>query len=1072
MSNNAPEYTSVEQPFIEQLQGLGWQYLGGDIDVPYLTGRQSFREVLLTERLKKVIRALNLDDNGQPWLDDTRVNQAVGTLERLGAPKLMEANQKATQLLLLGTTVEGDPVLHKGRGQTVRFIDYEHPERNEFLVINQFRVDIIGTTNYIVPDIVLFVNGIPLVVVECKSPTSTDPIEEGITQLLRYSNQRDWVEGDEGVEKLFYYNQLLISTFNYKACFGTVGASYEHYLEWKDTSPVPLAQVAAQLGVDKLNSQQMLIAGMLRPAHLLDLVQNFSLFQQSSGKTIKVMARYQQFRAVHEAIRRLQKGQTKAQHGLTDQRGGIIWHTQGSGKSLTMVFLVRKMRTNPTLRSFKVVVVTDRKDLEKQLRETAALTGETVSRAINTNQVKKLLKQPGADLVFAMIQKYQSNDENEAVKEPEQFSILNESAAILVLVDEAHRSQTNTFHANLMQSLPNCAKIGFTGTPIIVGDRKRTQDIFGEFIDRYTILQSQEDGATVPILYESFTADAEVADERTLDQLFEDMFKERTPKELEAIKRKYATEEDVLEAEKMIAAKAESMLHHYVDSVLPGGFKAQVVAVSRRAAIRYREALVKAHLALVAKLESLDLALLSWPLEVVDTLDVETRFLIRAYPYLNTIRRLEFAAAISGSTNDVQSWKEWSEPSKTDAHITRFKKPLNNTDPTKQDGLAFLCVKSMLLTGFDAPVEQVLYLDRKMKDHELLQAIARVNRTYLGKQNGLVVDYFGVARHLKEALAVYNSADIKGVITNLKDELPLLTERHKRILAVFHDRGVLDISNKDVCVNLLRDVKIRAEFVAKFKQFLDSLDTVMPRPEALPYLKDAKLLGFINKAAANLYRDSELNLVGAGHKVRQLIDQYIETRGVNPKTAPISILAADFEKAVSAHASDRTKASEMEHAARYYINQHYQEDPTYYKKLSERLEEIIKRLQDNQQQSFEELWNIVQDIRQGRPKDESGLDPKTQAPFLGLLVEELKTTNPMLKEQLVKLAGYTVEMITHVSQELRVVDFWRNKHAQDVLRGWIIQFLDDNDIVSFNRQEALADKIVELAKIRHTDLVL
>jgi len=236
-------------------------------------------------------------------------------------------------------------------------------------------------------------------------------MEEAINQLMRYANQRDWVEQDEGAERLFHYNQFTVATFGYQGRVGTFTASPEHYLEWKDTSPVAMEEVCRELGVDKLTSQQTLVASMLRPAHLLDIVRNFTLYQQAGGRTIKIVGRYQQFRAVQKAIKRLQQGQNRAQHGESDQRGGIIWHTQGSGKSLTMVFLVRKLRTLPDLRRFKVVIVTDRTDLEKQLAATATLTDETVRKATSTQRLKDLLGQEGADLVFAMIQKYQERED-------------------------------------------------------------------------------------------------------------------------------------------------------------------------------------------------------------------------------------------------------------------------------------------------------------------------------------------------------------------------------------------------------------------------------------------------------------------------------------------------------------------------------------------------------------------------------------------------------------------------------------------------------------------------------------
>ena len=1062
MTGRGPERTLVEEPFIEQLEGLGWEHSRGDEEVPYLTGRDSFREVLLKDRLRDAIRRINLDEHGEPWLDETRVEAVVSALERVSG-RLMEANETATHLLHKGTVVEGDPDLHGGHNQTVHYIDFDHPERNDFLVVDQFRVEAAGR-DPIIPDLILFVNGIPLVVVECKSPSITDPMESGIDQLLRYTNNRPWVDEDEGVEKLFHYNQFMVSTFFYGARAGTVGAAPEHYLEWKDTSPVPMEEVAQDLSVESLKSQQTLVAGMLRPENLLAIVRNFVLHTQESGKTIKIVGRYQQFRAVQKAIERLRTGETRLQTGGDDERGGIVWHTQGSGKSLTMVFLVRQIRTLTELRRFKIVAVTDRTDLERQLQETAALIGEPLCRAQNSESLKSILSEEGADLVFAMMQKVQERKGDDLYPE------LNDSEDILLLVDEAHRTQSSTLHANLRRALPNAARIGFTGTPIMVKDRKPTEEIFGPFIDRYRIKESEADGSTVPILYEGRTADAVVADERNLDELFEDMFRDHTPEELEALKRKYATEDDVLEAENLIAAKTRDMLRHYVEAVLPNGLKAQVVATSRRAAVRYQKALSDAHGTLLADLEALDPPLLNLSGEELERSDPETRFLVRAHPHLEKVRRLEFSAVISGDRNDPPGWAEWTADARRDEHVGRFKKPLVHDDPAKSDGLAFLCVKSMLLTGFDAPVEGVLYLDRKMRGHELLQAIARVNRTHPDKEAGLVVDYYGVTRHLEEALKDYDVKDVGGAMTSLTDELPILDDRHRRALAVFADRG-LHISDTEACVDLLRDVEVRAGFAVKLKQFARSLDTVLPRPEALPYVPDAKKLGLINKIAANLYRDPQLNVLGAGQKVRDLIDAHLKANGIDSTVPPVSITDPHFRETVEEHTSDRTKASEMEHAARHHISVHYREDPAHYSTLSERLEQILATLEGRWDELVEALQDLTDDIRAGRPADDTGLDPQTQAPFLGILAGRTLTRGETGdKEKLGELAGLTAKMVEIVRQSICTVDFWRNTYQQDRLRGEIVQFLDDNDVVPFNEQEAVADEVVELAKALHARL--
>lgn len=1089
--STGPEFAYVEQPFISQLIGLGWKATTGNLDFPSATGRSSFREVIIHDDLTRALRNINRNGEGHEWLDDGRIATAVSAIERLAQPKLMEANQAATELLLKGTTVEGVPGWDQGRTQTVHYIDWDHPKNNTFRVVNQFRVDEPGgqAKKFIIPDLVLFVNGIPLVVVECKSPGVQEPVEEAIDQLHRYSNQRSWVADREGNERLFHTNQFVIATSYDEARVGTIGAQAVHYLEWKDTSPVPMAEVAAALGKNSLSSQEKLVSGMLRPEHLLDLVRHFTLFMQTEGRTIKVVARYQQFRAVRKAVDRLLTGKTRKQDGEHDRRGGIVWHTQGSGKSLTMVFLVRKIRTTSDLRRFKVVVVTDRRDLQKQLSETAALTGQTVTKAQSSAKLKSLLAETGPGLVFATIQKYQERDRDidadadapeveadaeaipDAQEDDGEFPTLNEDEPILVMVDEAHRSHASDLHGNLLKALPNCARIGFTGTPILMGARKRTHEIFGDFIDRYGIKQSEEDGATVPILYEGRTTEGAVADGRDLDEVFEDMFRERTSEELDRIKAKYATKGHVMEAPALIEAKARNMLRHYVDAVLPNGFKAQVVAVSRRATLRYRDAFLKAREELVTEVEGLDASLLTCDADARATLPDRTQFLLRVHTHLPAIKEMEFAPVISGSNNDPAEWKEWTDGAKVEARVSRFKKPLFHADPEKRDPLAILIVKSMLLTGFDAPIEQALYLDRFMHEHELLQAIARVNRTATKKSAGLVVDYFGIARHLKEALAAYSAEDVEGALQSLKDEIPKLRDRHRRAVSIFTDQGIENIEDAEVCVELLRDERLRAEFTVKLKFFLSTLDLVLPRPEALPFVKDAKTLTFIQTRARNLYRTGG-GPIGkeVGEKVRALIDEHVIALGINPTIPPISIMDAEFGRHVEKQGSPRAKASEMEHALRFHIRKHYDEDPEHFDRLSERLAKILTDLKDRWDELVQALRTFVTEVEAGRQQDATGLDPETQAPFLGILRQEVAGGADLPPDRLMALCQITVELVEHIQQEIRLVDFWGNRNAQMVLRSWIVQCLDAEDVLPFERLQEVADRIVELAKANHWKL--
>lgn len=1115
---SGPEYQHVEKPLIDQLLSMGWQHTSGSDNESLLLGRENFRQVLLKDDLKSALPRINLNNDGQEWLDAGRIAQAVASLERIGDTRLLEANQNATELLLKGVPVDGVEGWDAGRQQTVHFIDWNHPEKNTFRVVNQFRVDEPGgqARGYVLPDLVLFVNGIPLVVIECKSPSENEPMHHAVDQLQRYANQRNWVEADEGNERLFWTNQFVVATCFEEARVGTFTGDVQHFMEWKDTSPVPSSEVAQSLGKTALSSQETLVAGMLRPSHLLDIVRHFTLFMEVGAQRVKAVCRYQQYRAVQRAMDRLKRGKTRTQDGEHDRRGGIVWHTQGSGKSLTMVFLVRKMRTDPDLRRFKVVFVTDRRDLQTQLSETMTLTEDVLNvvkpqrqgtRTVPAVQVlKETLSRPGSDVVFAMIQKYREQSEREEEEDgdeeavrpdsgSEPFPVLNESEDILVMVDEAHRSHTNDLHANLMRALPNAARIGFTGTPILMGARKRTHEIFGDFIDRYRIKESEEDGATVPILYEGRTARAKVEGGQELDQLFENMLVDRTAEELEAIKRKYGTKGNVMESQAMIAAKARDMLNHYVANILPNGFKAQVVAVSRRAAIRYYQELSAARQELVGELEEVMEKLGELREEEIEELDPKQAFLARALRYLPLIRALEFAPIISGSHNDDPAWAEWTQRGKVEERIRRFKRRLGTEETEKESPLAFLIVKSMLLTGFDAPIEQVLYLDRHIKEAELLQAIARVNRTSgPHKRAGLVVDYFGVSDYLSEALAVYAKEDVEGTLRSLKDELPKLRDRHRRVMNVFLDRGIENLSDTESCVELLRDERLRAEFKVKLKQFLGTLDLVLPRPEGLPFVRDAKALSFIHDRARNRYREGSPPLgreVGA--KVQKLIDDYIECLGIDPRVGPIEITDADFDRHVNRQASPKAKASEMEHALRYHIRKHLQEDPEHYDRLSRRLEQILQELEGRWDELVGALQRLVEEARAGRQEDETGLDPETQAPFFALLKEATAGQTepdygptPMHDRgdgsgeqnhgNLARLCELTIEMVEHLKQEVSLVGFDRNTHAQETLRNWLVRFLDGEnqfryEVVPFERQQELAGRLLELAKAIRNKLI-
>jgi len=401
----------VENPFLFQLQRLGWKIYRQNKDNPEDTKeiisftssleaeygesqkfRESFKEVILEGVLRESLKRIN------PWIEDDQISEVVRRITTPQSNSLLEANKEIHDLLLENTSVSENRKTGE-KSPTVKFIDFKNPDKNSFIAISQFKVNITGTEKHIIPDIVLFVNGLPLVVVECKSPAVADPISEAITQLMRYCNRRGVIEGNE---KLFWYNLFVVATCNQVAKYGTITSEYEHFVEWKDPYPFSLSDVNPDGNV---TSQQVLIHGMLSKENLLDLLHTFTIFKEDpKSKMIKVVARYQQFRAVKKMIKRLKEGKTPT------ERGGIVWHTQGSGKSLTMMFMVRKLYHNPEFGNYKVVFVTDRKDLEKQLNETSRSVGFTVKLARSIQELKELLKTDTPELVMAMVHKFQERE--------------------------------------------------------------------------------------------------------------------------------------------------------------------------------------------------------------------------------------------------------------------------------------------------------------------------------------------------------------------------------------------------------------------------------------------------------------------------------------------------------------------------------------------------------------------------------------------------------------------------------------------------------------------------------------
>ncbi|KGP74489.1 type I restriction endonuclease subunit R [Pontibacillus yanchengensis] len=968
----------VENRVLEHLRKLGYTYAhGSSMDQE----RDTQTELVLKKRLANAIQRLN------PWINENNLTKTVRSITHMDFSSLMEANQHFHELLINSISVTQD--LGKGRkGQTVRLIDFENLENNEFLVVDQFSIT--NAQGTIRPDVLVFVNGIPFVVIECKSPTlhPDKQISQGVTQLKRYQKEN---------ETLFHYTQFLIATSNDRAKVGTIGAKLQHYSEWKD----PYPQTIADIGPNA-TPQDILLEGTLKKERLLDLIQNFIVYEPEDGRVIKKLARYQQYRAVNKAVNRILNND-KPQY-----RGGVVWATQGSGKSLSMVFLATKLRRIEELGNPTILVVTDRQDLDQQITNTFKRCGfPNPQQAESVSQLKSLLQQGPGATVMTLVQKFQESEGEEEYPE------LTSSENVIVLVDESHRTQYSSLAMNMRIGLPNATYIGFTGTPIDKDD-KSTVRTFGTYIDKYTIEQAVEDGATVPIFYESRMVDLHVQGQ-SIDQLFDRFFRDYSEEDRERIKKKYATEEAITASSKRVRSIALDIIEHFEQYIKPNGFKAQIVAVSREAAVMYKN-------------------------------------------MLDELSDYESKVIMSAGHNDEEHLQEHHISKQEEKHvIQRFKKPM------EEDELSFLIVCDKLLTGFDAPIEQVMYLDKPLKEHNLLQAIARTNRTYNKKTYGLIVDYFGVSRFLEEALGIFHEDDVKGALSDVDAEIPKLQTRHRKAMRFFDYQNKDDL---DACLAILEPEDIRNEFDTAFKKFSESMDMVLPSPKAKPYLEDLQWLGKIRKLAKSRYHVQEgMDISDCGEKVRQLIEEHVYASTPHILFEPIDILSNRFDEKLDEIKTPEAKAAEMEHAIKHEIRVKLEENPVLYTSLKERLEELIERRKERQmtiEDLLEEYKEIMEEMRNNEAESqEHGFEPK-QYPFFQLLEQKLETHEQESVKEL-------THIITDIIQDHAVIDWPEKNDVKREMRKKIKKQLRASNCPSKD-VENIALQLMNLAEVHYKNI--
>ncbi|QKY21341.1 type I restriction endonuclease subunit R [Halolamina sp. CBA1230] len=979
------EYAESERPALDALQQLGWEVVDQQ-RTTWVDPRKTESSAVLEPRLRNAVKRLN------PWLNENNLNKAVRKVTQVAGTSTMDENEQIHEKLVQHTSVEQDRG-HGKQHQTVQYIDYENPEKNDFFALNQFRVA--GPVEVVKPDIVLFVNGIPLGVVECKSPLIPEPRSEALDQLTRYQNERDGES--EGAEELFRYNQFSVAAWMEGAVMGTYETPKDQYKPWRDAYPLEDDELIDLFDLDGyLPDQYRMLYALFEPERLLDQLRHFTVFENKQGGAVKMVARYQQYRAVRKALERINK------RGRSEAQGGVVWHTQGSGKSLTMLFLALKLRRNeddPTL-----LLVTDRRALNDQIHATFERCGfPNPKKAQSIDDLRDRLTYDAGETITTLIHKFQTTDEED------DFPVLSRNENIYVMADEAHRTQDKELANNMRTALPNAFYVGFTGTPI-EKDERNTRRTFGNYIDTYTIDQSLEDGATVEILYQGRLADIHLEGE-TLDRLFDRIFSDKSPEEKAEIQKRYARTQDLAEAQPRVDRVALDIIEHFENDV-PDPFKGMVVTTSKEAAIRYKET-------------------------------------------LDSLNGPESRVIVSEGHNDPEHIKKWTP---SDSEKSQYKESF--VDPNGEVELLIVC--DMLLTGFDAPVAQVMYLDKPLREHSLLQAIARVNRPFEEKTHGLIIDYYGVSDELKEALAMFSSKDVERAMVPVEDKQPDLEAAHSKAVSFFDD-----LDEVEQCVQSLEPDDRRIEFKNAFKRFSQLMDVVLPDPMANPYREDLEQLSTIYGKAKERYRDETMNLDGAGAKVRELIQDHITSRGIEVlNDEPVSIMEeVEFDAKLEGLESDEARASEMQNAIEHEINVRFDEDPVQYGSLRDRLEELIEKYREgryDERETIEELRELMDEIRsRDKQARNKGLRDETDLSFYHA-VEDVLDEHDAGEENLIEL---TADLVSTVEEFVTKVEWKERTHLQNQMRKEVTRELYRSEInISGDDRQELTSRVIELAR--------
>lgn len=915
------EINASQRPALALFEAMGYTYISpADCD----RQRGSRYHVLLRDILRGQLRRLNryAYAGAENEFSAANIERAMEDLDEPLTDGLVRTSEKIYDALLLGKSYPETVGDGKMLSFNLKYIDWDNPQNNVFHVTEEFAVDSRDRQHNARPDIVLFINGIPFAVIECKAPHI--PVEEAVGQMIR--NQQAAY-----IPQLFKFAQLVVATNKNAVKYATVGTPKKFWSVWKEQDADWLQTRLKALVPDRMSTEQdRNTVSLFSRERVFELIRYFILFDAN----VKKVCRYQQFFAVREIMKTIAESD---EHG--NRQSGVIWHTQGSGKSLTMVMLAKYILMELKDCHPRVVIVTDRKELDAQIAATFAHTRLTPARATSGRHLVELVNSARADVITSIINKFNTVDRQE---------IKNPSRDIFVLVDESHRSNYGLMATRMRSVFPNACYIGFTGTPLMKSE-KNTMARFGRLIHKYTIRDGVEDGAIVPLIYEGRFVEQKV-DEENIDLWFKQTTRRLTEAQREDLRRKWSSIRRLTSTDARIKRIALDISEHFIEGYKDTGFKAMLATNYKRDAIRYLECF--------EQFGDLNCAVVISPPDMREGVD----------------------DADEGADDLVVSF--WSKMMRQYGDADRYEEAIKNRFCDGEIDILIVCSK--LLTGFDAPLCQVLYIDKELKEHGLLQAIARTNRLHEGKDYGLIVDYRGLIEKLDTAMDMYSGAglenfdggDLKGVVVDVMSAIGNLRSAYTQLVEFFAPVG--SISDTEAVEVFLADDKARQEFYTLLCAFGRALNLVLNAEQAYNALgkeerqKYQDTFIFFSKVRRSVKLQYCDAIDNAEYEplMQNLLDTHLSVAGLKKITSPIDILNKDdFEKELEELGSLRSKADAIASRMTRSISEKRDENPAYYDSFSKRIRDALALYKEkviSEAEYLAKMRTIMEDYHAGK----------------------------------------------------------------------------------------------------------